>query len=50
MIAAPAIDHVAVSVSDLPRSVAWYTVLFGVGPAFEGPMLSGTEHAHTIAV
>ena len=31
----PAITHVAVTVSDLDRSAAWYEALFGVGPALD---------------
>lgn len=50
MIAPPSIEHVAITVSDLERSVAWYEALFGVAPMFVGPMLADTEHAHDVAV
>jgi glyoxylase I family protein len=32
----PAVTHLAVTVSDLDRSVAWYETLFGVAPFFVG--------------
>ncbi len=31
----PALAHVAVTVTDLERSVPWYTALFGSGPALD---------------
>ena len=31
----PALAHVAVTVTDLDRSVPWYTALFGTGPVLD---------------
>lgn len=46
----PAIAHVALTVRDLDASVAWYSGVFGVGPAFVGPFLADTEHSYTAAI
>lgn len=43
----PSITHVAVTVSDLARSTAWYTTLFGSGPVLDEDEQSGTFH-HTV--
>ncbi len=49
-LAPPAITHIALTVSDLDRSVAWYTALFGEAPIFVGDFLSGTPHEYRAAV
>lgn len=43
----PALAHVAVTVSDLERSTAWYTALFGTEPALDEDEQGGTYH-HTV--
>jgi glyoxylase I family protein len=40
----PAIAHVAVTVSDLAASVAWYSRLFGSDPVLDEDEESGTFH------
>jgi glyoxylase I family protein len=47
---APPIAHVALTVSDLERSIAFYSALFGAPPAFRGTMLEGTPHRYEMAV
>lgn len=44
------IAHIALTVSDLDRSVEWYSALFSMPPAFRGTMLDGTPHAYALAV
>jgi catechol 2,3-dioxygenase-like lactoylglutathione lyase family enzyme len=43
----PAIQHVAITVTDLERSTAWYTRLFGAAPVLDEDEESGTFH-HTV--
>ena len=43
----PSIGHVAVTVSDLPRSTRWYTALFGSGPVLDEDEVAGGFH-HTV--
>lgn len=43
----PAIAHVAVTVTDLPRSTTWYTALFGADPVLDEDDASGAFH-HTV--
>lgn len=43
----PGLQHVAITVSDLPRSTTWYTALFGAGPVLDEDEESGTFH-HTV--
>jgi glyoxylase I family protein len=43
----PALAHVAVTVSDLAASTAWYTRLFGASPVLDEDEESGTFH-HTV--
>ncbi|HJQ44543.1 MAG TPA: VOC family protein [Jatrophihabitantaceae bacterium] len=43
----PGIGHVAVTVSDLERSTAWYTRLFGSDPVLDEDEQGGTYH-HTV--
>ena len=45
----PALQHVAITVSDLERSTAWYTRLFGAEPVLDEDEESGTFH-HTVFV
>ncbi|MEM1334596.1 MAG: VOC family protein [Actinomycetota bacterium] len=44
------IAHIALTVSDLDRSVAWYSRLFGAEPLVRTTMLKGTEHEYRMAV
>jgi glyoxylase I family protein len=44
------IVHVALTVSDLDRSVEWYTALFGEPPAHRGELLRDTPHHYALAV
>jgi catechol 2,3-dioxygenase-like lactoylglutathione lyase family enzyme len=44
------IVHVALTVSDLERSIEWYTGLFGVPPRHVGRFLDGTPHAYRAAI
>ena len=43
----PGITHVAVTVSDLQRSVAWYGALFGSAPVLDEDVEAGGFH-HTV--
>jgi glyoxylase I family protein len=43
----PALAHLAVTVSDLPRSTRWYTDLFGAPPVLDEDEQGGTFH-HTV--
>lgn len=43
----PAISHVAVTVSDLPRSKHWYTALIGADPVLDEDEGKGAYH-HTV--
>lgn len=43
----PAIAHVAVTVTDLPRSTTWYSALFGADPVLDEDDSSGAFH-HTV--
>jgi catechol 2,3-dioxygenase-like lactoylglutathione lyase family enzyme len=49
-LATPPIAHVALTVSDLDRSIAFYSALFDTPPAFRGAMLDGTPHRYEMAV
>ena len=44
------LTHVALTVSDLQRSAAWYTQLFGVAPFHTGTFLADTEHEYEAAI
>lgn len=44
------ITHVALTVSDLERSVEWYAALFGVAPMHVGAFLAGSAHAYRAAI
>lgn len=53
MTSAPApapITHIALTVSDLEASVAWYSALFGEPALKTGSLLQGTPHHYTLAV
>ena len=43
----PGITHVAVTVSDLARSTAWYADLFGTSPVLDEDVEAGAFH-HTV--
>lgn len=43
----PGLAHVAITVSDLPASTAWYSRLFGSDPVLDEDEQSGTFH-HTV--
>ncbi|WP_329059229.1 VOC family protein [Amycolatopsis sp. NBC_01480] len=43
----PGLQHVAITVSDLPRSIEWYTKLFGAGPVLDEDEEGGEFH-HTV--
>ena len=43
----PGLTHVAITVSDLAASTAWYTTLFGSAPVLDEDEESGTFH-HTV--
>jgi glyoxylase I family protein len=43
----PGLQHVAITVTDLERSTAWYTRLFGDGPVLDEDEESGMFH-HTV--
>lgn len=43
----PALQHVAITVSDLGRSTRWYSQLFGADPVLDEDEESGTFH-HTV--
>ena len=43
----PSLGHVAVTVSDLDRSTAWYTALFGSDPVLDEDEQGGKYH-HTV--
>jgi len=43
----PGLAHVAITVSDLPASTAWYGALFGAAPVLDEDEESGTFH-HTV--
>lgn len=44
MPAFPALTHVAITVRDLDRSIAWYNELFGAAPVLDEDEESGTYH------
>ena len=46
----PSLVHVALTVSDLDRSVDWYTAVFGGPPSFRGELLVATPHHYRLAV
>lgn len=43
----PGLQHIAITVSDLERSTAWYANLFGADPVLDEDEESGTFH-HTV--
>lgn len=45
----PSIGHVAITVTDLGRSVAWYTMLFGSEPVLDEDETTGGYH-HSVFV
>jgi glyoxylase I family protein len=47
---APPIAHIALTVSDLDRSIAFYSTLFDSPPAYRATMLDGTPHRYEMAV
>ena len=40
----PSITHVAVTVTDLERSIRWYTALFGTDPVLDEDVAAGDFH------
>ncbi|MDO1485128.1 glyoxalase family protein [Rhodococcus rhodochrous] len=46
----PALTHVAVTVSNLPASIEWYTRLFGAPPVLDEDEESGTFHHAVFAL
>lgn len=44
------IVHVALTVSELERSIDWYTGLFATGPARVGSFLTGSSDAYRAAI
>jgi len=43
----PVLAHVALTVTDLPRSTSWYSALFGADPVLDEDELTGGFH-HTV--
>ena len=43
----PGITHIALTVTDLPRSTAWYAALFGSSPVLDEDVEAGSFH-HTV--
>ena len=43
----PGISHIALTVTDLPRSTAWYAALFGSSPVLDEDVEAGGFH-HTV--
>ncbi|SEL44417.1 VOC family protein [Rhodococcus maanshanensis] len=43
----PGLAHIAITVSDLSASTAWYSALFGAAPVLDEDEASGTFH-HTV--
>jgi glyoxylase I family protein len=43
----PGLAHIAVTVTDLPRSTAWYSALFGSTPVLDEDVEAGAFH-HTV--
>jgi catechol 2,3-dioxygenase-like lactoylglutathione lyase family enzyme len=43
----PGITHIALTVTDLPRSTAWYAALFGSSPVLDEDVEAGRFH-HTV--
>ena len=43
----PGITHIALTVTDLPRSTAWYAALFGSSPVLDEDVEAGGFH-HTV--
>jgi catechol 2,3-dioxygenase-like lactoylglutathione lyase family enzyme len=48
-VAFPGLQHVAITVTNLERSTAWYSRLFGADPVLDEDEESGTFH-HTVFV
>ena len=46
----PALTHVAVTVSDMPASIEWYTRLFGAPPVLDEDEESGAFHHAVFAL
>ena len=40
----PGITHIALTVTDLPRSTAWYAALFGTSPVLDEGVEAGGQH------
>ena len=45
----PAVTHVAVTVSDLDRSVGWYSRLFGADPVLDEDEVRPDRERHEVA-